>query len=305
MPDSSRDAHVVIGGASGLIGRALVASLEADGKRVTKLVRRDPEADNEVRWLDGNPLSPDVVAGAESVFILNGSSIGALPWTKKRRQLMRQSRIIPRQTAARALLELGADAPHLVHASAVGVYGSEPSGTVTEESPTSSGYIADLARDSERAADLHPISVTHARLGIVLHPDGVLKPLIPLTIAGVAGRLGSGTQSWPWIALPDAVNALRFAADHRLSGPVNLTGLTRATMNDIGFAVARELSKPYLFPVPAWVLRRVLGEDAANNLLLVDAVVAPKVLTDAGFTFTHGSAESAIHESLAPLRLDA
>lgn len=295
---------VVIGGASGFIGRALAASFENDGIRVVRLVRRDATSPDEVRWMDGRDLDPTVLAGASAVFCLNGSSVGSLPWTKKKRAEFRHSRVVPRHLIARALATLGPDAPHFVHASAAGIYGFD-AGRVDESSPIGSGFTAALAEVTEVSTRLTTTPTTHARIGVVLHPDSVLRPLIPLTLAGVAGRLGTGTQSWPWVAYEDAVAGLRFAAEHRLAGPVNITGPTRATATDITFAVARELNKPYLVPVPAFALRAVLGREAANNLLLIDTEVRPQRLLDAGYAFRYPTAEEAIHDSLAGLRLDA
>ena len=295
---------VVIGGASGSIGRALAASYENDGVRVVRLVRHEPTRDGDVRWLDGNELDPSVLAGAHAVFCLNGSSIGSLPWTKRKRAEFRRSRIIPRHLIARALATLGDEAPHFVHASAAGIYGVD-AGVVTEDSPIGTGFTAELAEVTEAATTLTSTPTTHARIGVVLHPDSVLKPIIPLTLAGLAGRLGTGAQRWPWASLDDVVAGLRFAAEHGLAGPVNLTGPTPATATDITFAVARELNKPYLVPVPAWALRLAIGPEAANNMLLIDTDVRPQRLIEHGFTFRYDTAEAAIHDALADLRLEA
>ena len=253
--------------------------------------------------MDGGDLDPAVLAGASAVYCLNGFSVGSLPWTKKKRAIFRQSRVVPRHLIARALASLASDAPHFVHASAAGIYGFD-AGVVTEKSPVGTGFTAALADVTESAAMLTPTPTTHARIGVVLHPDSVLKPLIPLTLAGIAGRLGSGTQSWPWVSLDDAVAGLRFAAEHRLAGPVNITGPTRATATDITFALARELNKPYLVPVPAFALRLVLTPEVANNMLLIDTEVRPDRLLKHGFAFRYETAEAAIHDAMADLRLD-
>lgn len=303
MPKAPDDI-VVIAGASGLIGRALVASYEADGIRVIRLVRRPAHSANEHQWRDGTNLNPEVLRGARAVVCLNGASIGSFPWTAKKRIELRQSRVLPRQDLARALHTLGSDAPLLVHASAVGYYGSSPNGIVSEDAPRGEGFVADLAAATEEATTLTDTPVTHARLGIVLDPDGVLAPLIPLTLLNLAGRIGSGTQSWPWESLPDAVGAIKHIVDHQLTGAVNVVGPSRATANDIGFAVARELNKPFLVPAPAFAMRAVLGAEAADNLLLVDEHVEPARLQQAGYAFVHENAEDAIHDALSPLRLD-
>lgn len=127
----------------------------------------------------------------------------------------------------------------------------------------------------------------------MIHPRGVLKPLIALTRLGVSGPLGTGTQVWPWISLDDEVRAIRHIIDEQLEGPVNLTGPTSATANDTGRALARRMNRPFWLSVPAWALRLGLGA-AADSLLLSDADVRPAVLEQSGFRFTHATAQEAV-----------
>lgn len=294
--------HVVVAGASGLIGRALVESLRAENVRVTTLVRTPDAGEDEHPWLiDDRPLDPEVIAGADAVVGLNGASIGRLPWTRRYRHTLLWSRITPTRALARAVRALGDAAPHFVSASAVGFYGATPIGPVTEASARGDGFLADVCGEWEAAAQSagDAARVSLLRTAPVIHREGVLSPLIRLTALGLGGPLGSGTQEWPWISLADEVRAVRHVIDHGISGPVNLTGPARATANDIGFAVARELNRPFLVRAPAWGLELALGQDAARALLTTDARVIPDVLTHSGFTWRHTTAEAAVHEALA------
>ncbi len=301
MPDPaaprSGPRRVVVAGASGLIGSALVASLRGDGVEVTRLVRRAPAAPDEVEWLtDAAPLDPEVLAGAEAVVGLNGASIGRFPWTAKYRNTLLWSRIAPTQALARAVRELGTDAPALVSGSAVGYYGSAPRRTLDETSPRGDTFLADLAGEWEAAAQSagDDARVAVLRTAPVIHQDGVLKPLLLLTRLGVSGPIGRGTQVWPWISLDDEVRAIRHVIDAGITGPVNLTGPTRATANDLGFALARRLNRPYVLRAPVWAVKAVLGSDATEALLTTDADVAPRVLEASGFTFRHRTVEDAV-----------
>ncbi|WP_433676835.1 TIGR01777 family oxidoreductase [Microbacterium gorillae] len=290
--------RVVVAGASGLIGRALVASLRETGTAVTQLVRREPATPDETRWDPAGPLDPAVLDGARAVVGLNGASIGRLPWTRRYRSELLWSRVTPTRTLADALRRLD-DPPLFVSASASGYYGSRPGRRIDEGQTRGEGFLADVCAEWEAAADHAGQRVAHARLSPVIHPDGVLKPLMILARFGVAGPLGSGRQSWPWASLDDTVAALRHIIEHDLTGPVNVVGPERASENDIGFAIARELNRPYLIPAPAFALRLALGA-AAEDLLLVDADIAPGVLTDSGFEWRHRTAESAVRDALTP-----
>ena len=136
------------------------------------------------------------------------------------------------------------------------------------------------------------------RTAPVVHPEAVLKPLILLTRFGLGGRIGRGTQVWPWISLDDEVRAIRHVIDHDLSGPVNLSGPTPATAEELGRAVARALHRPFWLPVPEFALRLVLGSDAADSLLTTDADVRPAALQASGFSFRHSTVAEAVDDAL-------
>jgi uncharacterized protein (TIGR01777 family) len=287
--------RVVIAGASGLIGRALTESLLADGIQVTTLVRREPKSPSDVRWLDGSPLDPHVLQGATAVVNLNGASIGHIPWTPSYKRALVSSRLEATATLAEALRALGDAAPAFVSASAVGYYGSEPGREFREDSGPGGGFLSDLCVEWETTArTAGSARVALLRTAPVVHPESVLEPLILLTRLGLSGPMGRGTQVWPWISLVDEVRAIRHVIDAGLEGPVNLSGPTRATANDLGFALARRMNRPYVLRAPAWALRLGLGRDMADAVLLVDAHVIPAALEASGFTFTHATVEDAV-----------
>ncbi len=302
-PGAGGAGRVVISGASGLIGRTLAASLRADGVEVTRLVRREPAADDEIAWRPGErPLDPDVLAGAAAVVCLNGASIGRFPWTRSYRHELVWSRLLPTQTVAAAVRALGEDAPAFVSGSAVGYYGSRHGVRQDETFPRGETFLADLCGEWEGAALAagDRARTVLLRTAPVVHPESFLKPLMLLTRLGLSGPIGRGTQVWPWISLIDEVAAIRHLIDSDISGPVNLTGPTRATANDLGFALALRMNRPYLLRAPAWALRTVLGRDATQALLTNDTDVAPAVLERSGFAFAHRSVEDAIAAVVAP-----
>lgn len=293
---------VVISGASGLIGTALAESLRSDGVQVTTLVRRQPASADEVPWNPGTDLlDPDVLAGADAVVNLNGASIGHIPWTTRYKSTLLWSRLAPTRTLALALRALGEDAPAFLSSSAVGYYGSAPGRRLDESAPSGRGLLAEICVDWEDAAQAagDRVRVALLRTAPVVDKRGVLAPLLSLTRLGVAGPLGSGTQVWPWISLQDEVRAIRHVLDAQLAGPVNLTGPSRAVMNDLGLALARAMDRPYVVRAPEWALRAALGRDMADAVLLSDADVVPEVLMQSGFEFLHPTVDDAVAAALA------
>lgn len=289
--------RIVISGASGLIGGALTSSLRADGIDVTTLVRRPPRSSSERQWAPGErDLDPEVLAGAEAIVALGGASVGRLPWTPRYRTELVDSRLKSTRTITTALRALRQDAPALISASAVGYYGSAPGEQLTEDSPAGDTFLAELCvqweSEARRAEDQTRVALL--RTAPVIHRQGVLKPMIQLTRFGLAGPLGRGTQIWPWMSLEDEVRGIRHVIDRKITGPVNFTGPTPASANDIGRALARAMHRPFWLPAPAWALRLALSAAAADSLLLSDADVRPTVLEKSGFRFTHPTAQEAV-----------
>lgn len=295
MPETP--ARVVVAGASGLIGGALVESLRTDGVTVVRLVRGEATSPDEVSWdPQRTPLDPAVLAGARAVVGLNGASIGHFPWTRRYKHELVWSRIAPTQAIASAVRSLGDQAPAFVSASATGYYPSAPGEVLTEHSRRGDTFLADLCGEWEAAARGagSKARVALLRTAPVVHAQGVLAPLMLLTKLGVSGPIGRGTQVWPWISLDDEVRAIRQVIDGDIDGPVNLTGPERATANDLGFALARRMNRPYLLRAPEWALKLALGADATDALLTGDQHVVPGVLEASGFTFTHPTVEDAV-----------
>lgn len=296
------DKRIIISGASGLIGSALVESLRSDGFEVATLVRRPIERPGEIEWCPGEqPLDPAALEGAEAVVNLNGASIGRLPWTRRYRRVLSDSRVLPTRTLATAIRQLGADAPTFISASAAGFYGDRPSEVLTERSSQGSSFLARLCVAWEREAlNAGPdVRVTLLRTASLLHPEAVLKPLVLLTRLGLGGPLGSGRQVWPWMSLEDEVRAIRHIIDQGITGAVNLCAPVATTANEIGAELARQLHRPFWVPAPAWALRCALGRVAADNLLLADARVTPEVLENSGFEFRYPNAGTAIAAALS------
>ena len=286
---------VVVSGASGLIGRALVAHLRGQGHDVLRLVRRAPQEPDEVGWDPGaGRLDASSLAGVEAAVNLSGAGVGDSRWTPAYKEVIRRSRIDSTATLARALAALDPLPRVLVSGSAIGAYGERGDEVLTEDSPRGSGFLAEVVAEWEAAAQPAAdagVRVVHTRTGLVAsRSGGAFGRLLPLFRAGLGGTLGSGRQWWSLISLPDQVAATAFLLDAPLSGPVNLAAPSPAHNAVVTRALASALHRPALLPVPAAALHLVLGEFAGE--VLRSQRVVPRALLEAGFTFAHPEASS-------------
>ena len=291
-------------GASGLIGTELKRVLRADGHVLRVLVRRPASGPDEHQWApDRGEIDARTLDGADAVINLCGVNVGDKRWTAKFKRELVESRLRPTETLARAVADRGDTAPTvLVNASAVGFYGDTGDRVTDESGPAGAGFLADLCRDWEAAttpADTERTRVVHLRTGLVLaRGEGLLGRLAPLVRFGLGGKLGSGEQYWPWIALDDVVAAVAFLLTADLDGPINLVGPDPVPQKQFIHELAASLHRPAVLPAPGFGLRLILGQFADEGVLVSQRVV-PDALTAAGFGFAHPTLAGALASALA------
>ncbi len=241
--------------------------------------------------------------GVEAVVHLAGESLMAIRWTKAKKSRIYESRVKGTKLLAGSLASLPGPPGVLVCASAIGYYGNRGDEFLAEDSTAGLGFLAEVCRDWEAAAEparQKGIRTVHARLGVVLSPEGgALRAMLPAFRMGIGGRLGSGRQYMSWIALADTVHALhRCLTDESLSGPVNIVSPEPVTNREFTRALAKAVRRPAFIPVPAVALKLILG-GMGEEMLLSGARVLPRKLMNAGFPFRHISIETALKELLA------
>ncbi len=295
--------RVLVSGAAGLVGSALVTVLEGDGCRVVRLVRPGrPAPAGSIPWNPASPAAdPGPWEGADAVVHLAGESVVGR-WTEAKRARIRESRIPATRKLCETLAGLSAPPAVLVSASATGFYGDRGSRILREDAGRGEGFLSEIAAGWEAAtapATDHGIRVVNLRIGLVLAAaGGALGQMTPLFRIGMGGRLGSGTQFWSWIGLDDLVSAIRFAiATPALSGPVNAVSPAPVTNADFTRTLARVLNRPAFAHAPRWALRLALGQ-SADEMLLASTRVEPAKLDAAGFRFRWPELESALRHAL-------
>jgi uncharacterized protein len=275
-------------GASGLIGRALVPFLQAQGHAVRTLGRG---SNADMRWDPaGGQFDPASLAGTEVAIHLAGEPLLGR-WTARKRQAILDSRRQGTELLAEALAGLQPRPQVLISASAVGFYGDRGSDVITEEDGPGTGFLSQVCvawETATQAAEQAEIRVVHLRLGIVASSHGGAFPQMPLPFKlGLGQPLGNGRQYLSWIALPDLLQAIAHCQeDETLRGAVNAVAPEPVTNGEFSRAAADLLHRWNLPGLPAFALRAALGE-MADELLLASTRAMPRRLLQSGFGFSY------------------
>lgn len=295
--------RVVVTGASGLVGSALVPFLTTGGHEVVRLVRRAPKAKDEARWdPEAGAIDEAALEGVDAVVHLAGENIAAGRWTEARKARLRSSRVGPTRLLAETLAGLKKKPKVLVSASAIGYYGSRGDAWVTETDAPADDFLGRLSAEWEKATEPAAkagIRVVRLRTGIVLSPAGgaLGKMLLPFR-AGLGGVVGPGTQYMSWIALDDLLGVIHHVLDRAdIAGPVNAVAPEPVTNAVFTKTLGRVLGRPTIAPAPAFALRLVFGE-MADATLLASTRVRPERLLATGYRFRFPELEGALRHVL-------
>jgi uncharacterized protein (TIGR01777 family) len=295
---------ILISGSHGLVGSALASSFVEEGHEVVRLVRRESSAGApEIEWHPNQGrIDPQRLEGFDVVIHLAGESIASGRWNEEKKRTIRESRTKGTLLLSETLAQLSQPPSVFISASAIGYYGNRGDELLTETSPPGNDFLSSVCVEWElatRPASEKGIRTVLARFGIILDRNGgALAKMLPPFRMGIGGRVGDGRQWMSWIALDDVVGALKFLSrDAAVSGPVNFVAPRPETNADFTRTLGRVLSRPTIFPMPAFAARLVFGE-MADALLLSSQKVEPTVLENRGFAFYWPRLEPALEHLL-------
>lgn len=292
--------RALISGATGFIGRRLVAAVEQPVvvSRDAAGARRDLPGVEAFAWdmMAGPPL-PQALAGVEAVFHLAGEPVAEGRWNDAKKRRIHDSRTVGTANLVRAIEAASPRPKVLVCASAVGYYGSRGDEILDETTSPGDDFLAHVCRDWEAAAGQARqlgVRVVNVRIGIVLGPGGgaLGKMLLPFKL-GLGGRLASGEQWMSWVHVDDVVGLMLHAAQHDdVAGPINAVSPAPVTNREFTRTLAGVLHRPAFFPAPAFALRLAVGEFA--GVLLGSQRVMPRVAQRTGYPFWYSELAAAL-----------
>jgi uncharacterized protein (TIGR01777 family) len=309
--------NILMTGATGLVGTALVQAFTAEGHVIYRLVRPGSVRNEMISGVFDIPWSPatgeildltntdlpriDWPNNIDAVINLAGAPIADGRWSPERKALLRSSRIDTTRGLVRAMANMSPRPGVFISASAIGYYGDRGDEVLTESSAPGTDFLATLAKEWEDEAvkaEQFGIRVVAARLGVVLAKTGGALPQMMMPFRfGLGGKLGSGRQWMSWIALEDVVGIIRTAlATDSLKGALNLVSPEPVRNADFTRSLARALHRPAIFAAPAFALRLAMGE--MSEMILASTRVTPQVLLQYGYQFCHIQLDEALRAIL-------
>ncbi len=296
---------IFIAGGTGFIGSHLIRKLLAEGHEVTALARGSQNAGRlpqEVNIITGSPVTQgdwqQRVPGHQVVINLAGQNIFTR-WTESNKKLIRDSRIHSTRNIVQALPREPGQAVTLINASAAGYFGFGGDEKITENARAGSDFLARVCVDWEDEAakgEKSGVRVLTTRFGVALGPHGgALAKMLPAFKLGIAGRLGTGRQWFPWIHRDDLVDAITFLIAHdEICGPVNVCAPNPVRNKEFTTILGKILHRPAILPVPSFLAKLLLGELA--TVVLEGNRMVPEKLKSRGFVFKFPDLESALRD---------
>jgi uncharacterized protein (TIGR01777 family) len=295
------NSRILVSGVSGPIGAALLPSLRTNGCSVVRLVRGAANGDDQISWDPAEPLAPQKVSGFDAVIHLAGESIFGR-WTAAKKAKIRDSRVVGTFNLSSALAQAQDKPQVFVCGSAIGYYGNRGAEALREESPAGAGFLAEVCQDWDEAttpAVRADIRTAHIRTGVVLSPKGgALGAMLPPFKMGLGGRTGSGQQWLSWIDVRDMVGAIHHILKNDLiQGPVNMVAPKPVRNEEFAKTLAGVLSRPAIFPLPAFAVKLVFGEMGEDLLLGSQKVEASKLIST-GYPFRYRELRTSLESLL-------
>jgi uncharacterized protein len=287
MPTGHR---ILVTGASGFIGHAVVSHFKKQGYLVSRLVRHPQQkAPDAIYW---NPVNEEInldeLEGFHTVIHLAGENVAEGRWSDAKKEAIFLSRVRHTWLLSHALSRLKRPPKVFFSASAIGYYGDRGQEILSETSRKGKGFLSDVCAKWEEASsvlDQMKTRVVRARFGIVLSKEGgVLAKLLPVFKWGLGGRIGNGKQWMSWIALEDLLGALEFTVTQDIKGTFNFTSPHPVTNREFTQELAKSVHRWAFLGAPAGLIKLFLGEKG-KQLLLASTRAVPKRLLECGFEF--------------------
>lgn len=291
---------ILVTGASGFVGKALVELLLSQGHQVTCLPYTDEYSPNSWSY-HGKELSAALFEGYDALIHLAGENIANRRWSTEQKKRILESRELGTRYIAQACAKANLPPKVFISASAIGYYPASDS-PQDESSQPGDSFLSQVCQKWEQALD--PLRekdtrCVNLRFGVILHPqNGALSKMLPPFQLGMGGPVGNGQQFMSWISLEDAIYAIHFLLhENKAHGPFNLVAPQSIRQKDFASMLGQVLKRPAVMPLPSFAVKLLMGE-MGEALLLESQHIQPSKLQSLGYRFLHPNLSDCLYEML-------
>ena len=296
--------RILLSGSSGFIGQSLFLHFKEQGHSIIRMVRNQEKSSLDTLYWNsqGEVWDEKSFDGFDAVVHLAGENVAGR-WTGKKKKKMYESRVHGTRMLVQYVLKLKKLPKIFLSASAQGFYGDRGDEILTENSPPGKGFISHLCVDWEKASrplEIRGVRVVNLRFSMVTDPSGGgLKQMSRIFKLGLGGKIGTGEQYIGWISMNDLIRSVdHIFAHEKISGPVNICNPETVKQRHYAEILAKVLSRPCFFVVPAWVIKLLLGE-MGEVLLLCSCNIRPEKLLESRFAFENLHLEETLQQFFA------
>ena len=297
--------RVLMGGASGMIGKALSEFLIRHECPVVKLVRKPVTNDvTEIFWdPEKGELDESKLKEFDAVIHLGGYSVAHKVWTSRIKKRILNSRVKSTRLLAEKLASLKTKPKVFVVASGMNVYGH----TKDEEEPftessklNGTDFLSEVVReweDATKPASDAGIRVVNTRFSAVLgRRGGLLKKILPVFKMAAGGKLGNGKQIMSWVDLDDVIGVIwHCLQSETIEGPINVVAPNPVSNKEFTKALSKAVGLPAFIPVPEFIIKTVFAE-MGEALMLSSIKCSSEKLGD--YEFKHPTIRESLNNQL-------
>jgi len=305
----NKSSKIVISGATGFLGKLIVSAISSKGYAICVLSRNSQKArkilGEKYQYVNWNGEKSNelqaAINGSKAVIHLAGANVAGARWSVSYKNEIMESRIQGTSAIAHSISCAVSPPEVWFSASAIGYYGNEGDEIKRENSPSNTDFLATVCKEWELATSPaeNYCRVVRGRIGVVLdkHEGALAKMLIPFRL-GVGGRLGSGRQWLSWVHTADVVGMILWAIENNsVQGAMNIVSPNPLQMKEFANVLGKVLGRPSWFPVPEFILKLVLGEQAW--IVITGQRVEPEVAQRLGYNFQFNKLNDALKNLLA------
>jgi uncharacterized protein (TIGR01777 family) len=298
---------ILVTGATGLIGTQLCSHLLSKGHSLHILTTRTPwqTDDAQTRVFQWSPQNMQIdqraLKGVDAIINLAGAKINQR-WTTKNKRSILNSRIQSSKLLFDAVKQTK-QKPHLINASAIGIYPSDVQRQYTESDTVfSNDFDGEVVRQwEEETKQFEKMSckTTLLRIGLVFsNKGGAFVPLSLPTRWGLGAWFGNGQQWQSWIHIDDLVGVIDYCLQNQLEGCINATAPSPVRQRDLIQSIAKAAGAPQFLPgIPKFLMSISLGK---MHKLVYDSIYAkPERLLDSRYPYQFPELSACVADLIA------